>query len=374
VLGTAGINYYYPIPIIRRARSLVEQAVGVPDVLFVGTIRPTIVAGIPSGIPREQMLSFDVVMPPVAVMVTNPALPVECRAPIIPPGNVLETYTRIWVDCQELPTGNYDVNILNGLAGAQVAEQLPVCMADCLAAGRTEMQCTTQCSFTVPAITENGFSHCFNDPGPPARRVCTGNYSSQAWTIPNELGCPDVDYRIGAVNQLDQVRPDGSLPACGDPESVMLPSQSRSGGFAVVDSADNPPEQAMMSTVDGHGIAQCQMAVSSVDGTTQPVTYRTPDNPACCSPRLDQFCGLPLCALRGPSDVYPGAVIESIGGSRSTREIRIEGEDFVRNADGTVTPLCTPFLMPVECCRMAERCAADPCTDECRARDPSACG
>lgn len=342
VLGTAGINYYYPIPIVRRARSPIEQALGVPDVLFVGTIRPTIVAGIPSGIPRQAMMSFDAVIPPVAVMVTNPALPVECRAPIIPPGNVLETYTRIWVDCQELPTGNYDVNILNGVAGGTVVDQQMTCIADCLAAGRTMEQCDTQCSFTVPATTDNGFV------------INGGNYSSQAWTVPNDLGCPDVDYRVGAVNQLDQMRPDGSLPACGDPESVMLPSQSRSGGFAVVDSADNPPDPTT-STVDGHGVAGCQMAVSAIDGTTQPVTYRTPDNPECCPPRLDQFCGLPLCALRNPEEgFYPGAVIEGLSGSRATREIRIEGEDFVRNADGTITPLCTPFLMPVECCRIAE--------------------
>ncbi|MDQ3033979.1 MAG: hypothetical protein M3Y87_16300 [Myxococcota bacterium] len=349
ILGTAGINWFTPIIITRRARSIVEQQLGVPDVLMIGTIRPTVVAGIPSGIPRQTMMSFDALMAPVGVMVTNPAFPAECRAPIIPPGNSEETYERIWVDCQELPTGNYDVNVLSGIAGGTIVDQQMVCISECLAAGRTMVQCDAQCGFTVPATTENGFV------------INGGNYSSQAWSIPNELGCPDFDYRINAVNQLDPVSADGvTYPACGAEDSVLLPRQGRQGGWAIIDNAENPPEQATMSTVDGHGIEGCRTATRAADGTTQPVEFRPLDNPVCCSERLDQFCGLPLCPLRGPSDIYPGAVVEGLTGSRQTRELRIAGEDYFVDDEGVITPLCTPFFMPVECCRIAETCAADP--------------
>lgn len=364
ILGTAGINWYTPIIITRRARSIIEQQVGIPDVLIVGSIRPSRLAGIPSGIPVEVFMEFDVAMPPIAVMVTNPALPAECRAPIIPPGNTEETYERIWVDCQELPTGNYDVNVLSGLAGATIVDEQDRCITDCLAAGRTMEQCDTQCAFTVPATTENGWNHCSTvrsaDPAVPPRRVCSGSYSGQAWSIPNDLGCPDVDYRIGAQNQLDPEREDGSLPACGDEGSVMLPRQGRAGGWSIVDTVDNPPEEAQMPTADGHGVAACQTATRAADGSMQPVAYVPPPNPACCAASLDRFCGLPLCPLRGPSEVYPGAVAEGLTGSRMTREMRIEGEDFVRDEEGGIVPLCTPFLMPVECCRIADTCAADP--------------
>lgn len=342
ILGTAGINWYTPIIIARRARSPIEQALGVPDVVIVATIRPTLPIGVPSGIPKRTLMSFDVIVPPVAVMTTNPLLPVECRAPIIPPGNVEEVYERIWVDCQELPSGNYDVNVLSGIAAGMPVDQRMRCIADCLASGRTMDQCNAQCDFTVPAVTDNGWI------------VEGGSYSSQAWSIPNELGCPDTAYRANAVNQLDPVRDDGTLPACGEEGSLMLPRQGRAGGFAIVDTADNPESEWMSSTVDGHGIAACQTATRAADGSTQPVMFRAPENPACCPPALDRFCGLPLCPRRGPSDVYPGAVIPGLTGAQETREIRIEGEDYRVEADGRITPLCTPFLMPVECCRIAE--------------------
>ncbi len=47
---------------------------------------------------------------------------------------------------------------------------------------------------------------------------------------------------------------------------------------------------------------------------------------------------------------YPEAVRAS-GTSRQTREMRVEGVDYRTNADGTVTPLCVPFMMPVDCCQ-----------------------
>ena len=121
VLGSAGVPYLSPIPIVRRARTAIEVRLGLPDVVFIGTIRPTVAMGIPSGIPRRTMLAFDAIGPPVAVMITNPDRPDLCRIPLIPPGNVAPLYELVPADCQELPTGNYDVNVLNGVAGGTAA-------------------------------------------------------------------------------------------------------------------------------------------------------------------------------------------------------------------------------------------------------------
>jgi hypothetical protein len=371
ILGTAGILWYTPIVIVRRARSPIEQRLGLPDVVIVGTIRPTVPLGLMSGgIPKRTMMAFDVVIPPVAVMVTNPAFPSVCRAPIIPPGNPKETYERIWVDCQELPSGNYDVNVLSGIAGGKAVNERERCIAQCLESGGSMMACETSCNFTVPAATDSGWV------------IDGGNFSSQAWSIPNELGCVDRFYRINAVNQIDPRRPDGSLPECGDDldgdgmpagrdpdDSAMMESQGRLGGWAIVDVADPDPASGFdpASLDDGHGVRACQMAASGSTGEVARVTYMPPPLPECCPPHLDQFCGLPLCprraadtevagepvvGLQGPYP-YPEAVRPGLGGQRFTREIRVPGEDYIVHEDGRIEPRCTPFLMPVECCRIA---------------------
>jgi hypothetical protein len=371
ILVTAGVPWYTPIVIVRRARTPIEQRLGLPDVVIVGTIRPTVPLGIASGgIPKRTMLAFDVVIPPVAVMVTNPSFPRECRAVIIPPGNPEETYERVWVDCQELPSGNYDVNVLNGIAGGRPVNERERCLMDCIDRGGMMTTCETSCNFTVSAATDNDW--VFQG----------GTFSSQAWSIPNEVGCADRLYRINAVNQIDPPRPDGTLPQCGedydgdgipagqDPDdSAMIDRQGRLGGWAIVDVADPDPASGFdpTSLADGHGVRACQMAVRAATGEVEPVMYMRPPSDECCPPHLDVFCGLPLCPLRAASTEvppeplvgltaaypYPEAVVPGLGGQRLTREIRVRGEDYEVRGDGSIRPLCTPFLMPVECCRAA---------------------
>ena len=94
-------------------------------------------------------------------------------------------------------------------------------------------------------------------------------------------------------------------------------------------------------------------------GTAAPVDYMTFPAPfvaLCCGP-VAPLCGLPLCPLRTAADApdYPEGVRGggTDGTSVATREMRVPGEDFVVNADGTVTPLCTPFLPPAQCCAAA---------------------
>ena len=376
----------YQAIIARRAKNPIETRLGLPDVSIVGTIRPTFQRGLLTDfIPPRTTLAFEAVMPPVAVMFTNPELPAICRAPIIPPGNYEESYERLWVDCQDLPTGNYDVNVLNGIAGGTTRTGFDSCMIPCVAecedGGMTTEECTTgctpNCEFIAPRATTTGYV------------VDGGSYSSQAWSLPNDLGCPDVLYRPTAVNQLDPRGPDGALPsACDDagapPEgSLLLPSQSRQSTWAIVDTGApfTPGDPAAIATAEGHGIAGCLRAVPQAGGEAQDVTYMQPPMPACCPARLDQFCGLPLCPLRDAGTVvpadpaiglgeaqvgadgypYPQAVRPVVGGTaRLTREIRVPGEDYSVNADGSITPHCTPFLMPVACCQMAETCATNP--------------
>ena len=377
ILGADGtVLWYYPAIISRRARNPIELAVGIPDALLIGSIRPTEVAGLMTGgIGAQVRDRMDVVMPPVVAVVTNPELGQTCRVPYIPPGNLGELYERIPVDCQELPTGNYDVNVLSGVAGGVSRDEREFCLftcchTACTGGGMTPAQCdmacapgmrtdsaacTGECDFRVPAVTSTGFT------------ITGGSFPSQAWSIPNDLGCPDIDYRAGALNQLDVQYADGSFPECGNPmgdqdgddsvsESVLLPHQGPRGRFSVVEADPATVPDETMGGVPHHGVDSCETALHGTTGMTTPVIYRAID-PACCPPTLMRLCGLPLCPARSAADdpFYPEAVREGHdGGGTRTREIRVEGEDFVRNPNGTITPLCVPFLMPGVCCGLCD--------------------
>lgn len=329
-LGAAGITWEHPIVILRRARNPIELAAGIPDVTIVGTVRPSQTA-------TKQVFapSIDVIAAPIAAVTLDAANP-SCRIPYIPPGNQpAETYERIPVDCQELPTGNYDVNILTGIAGGRAVDYrrqvedefpgLPPAVVDALTAARTE----------------NGWL------------IEGGRFSSQAWSIPNELGCPDP-YRPNALDEqgnpitISQVDED-PFTHCGPPEGPcddtgtnMHCSQGPAGRFSVVDpTPDNAPDPN--DTSPGHGVAACQMAYSATTMAPRPIDYQ--DVPeACCAP-IAHLCGLPLCPLRD------AAVLADGSGVRAIRELSVPGEDYRVNEDGSLTPLCVPFLMPASCCR-----------------------
>ena len=66
--------------------------------------------------------------------------------------------------------------------------------------------------------------------------------------------------------------------------------------------------------------------------------------PQQCCGAIEHLCGLPLCPLRDD------AVIAGEGGARGVREMREPQVDFSVEEDGSITPLCVPFLMPVGCC------------------------
>ena len=132
-------------------------------------------------------------------------------------------------------------------------------------------------------------------------------------------------------------------------QTLMLMSQSRESAYSVTDAAGFRFTESD-DTADGHGHPACQMA----DG--MPIEYAPVSESmleTCCPANVTQLCGLPLCPSRTVDVIGVEGVRESVSGSRAIRELRIEGEDYIVNADESITPLCTPFRAPVECCRFA---------------------
>ncbi len=317
VLGSRGVPWLLPLVIAQRARNLTELAVGIPDVRFIATVRPGFV------LPPAQRTTFapevDVTVPPAAIVTLRPDLP-ECQIPYLAPGNVAELYEASPTECQELPTGSYDLIAIGGLAGAR-----PVDVRAALAAAMPELS-DEELDAQVAARTDTGFA------------LEGGTLASQSWTIPNVLGCPDVDYLPPgvAVNQIDM----DPTTACGAPETLQLTDQGPAGRFAVVDAdAEDAPDPT--DTTDGRGVATCQTTVRAATAMPDTVTYL--EVPEACCAGVSALCGLPLCPLvdRAP---LAGAAAEGETGATATRELR--PEDVV---DGV--PTCVPFHVPVSCCR-----------------------
>lgn len=326
LLGAAGVLWEHPIVILRRARNPYELAVGIPDALLIATVRPT------QTIARDTFApSIEIGVAPIAAVSLG-----ACQIPYIAPGNIAETYERVPVDCQELPTGNFDINVLSGIAGGtplnyrhQLQDDLPELPASVL-------------ETLVRSRTDNDWV------------IEGGSYSSQAWTIPNELGCPDPVYRPNALDQngspiaVSQLDED-PFASCGDPRrsecdatgTLMQCSQGPAGRFSVVDpDGANAPDHT--NTTAGHGIATCQTTIRGATMMPDSVAYM-PVPSECCD-AVRHLCDLPLCPLR-PRAIRPGAE-----GASSIREMSVLGEDFTQDEDGTITPRCVPFLPPASCC------------------------
>jgi hypothetical protein len=330
ILGPAGgVRWEHPIVLLRRARNPIELAVGIPDALIIATVRPTQTLTKDTFDPRVE-----IVAPPIIAVQTDPNN-AACRVPYIAPGNLAETYERIPAECQEVPTGNYDINILAGIAGGR-------------AVNYREQLTTTMPGLPPSVIDSLVRSRTDND-----WIIEGGSFSSQAWSIPNELGCPDP-YRPTALDPsgnriaINQIEADplavcgDSYPmSCDDDGMLMRCSQGPHGRFAVVDpDPSNAPDASL--TTQGRGIAACETAVSGVTFMPRAVAYMDVSE-ECCAP-IAHLCGLPLCALRDEA-VLPGAA-----GARGIRDMNRAGEDYTIAEDGTITPNCVPFLMPASCC------------------------
>lgn len=328
ILGAGGVLWQHPIVIMRRARTLVELAVGVPDALMIATVRPT------QTIAKETFApNIDIGVAPIAVVTMG-----GCQIPYIAPGNLAEIYERIPVACQELPTGNYDINVLTGIAGG------------------TAVDYRAQLRRDMPALPDIVLDIVVSSRTDTDWVIEGGTFSSQAWSIPNELGCPDPVYRPNALDAdgrpiaVSQVDAD-PFADCGDPltaacdsgDTNMQCSQGPAGRFSIVDpdGSNAPDHRGFME--DGYGVPGCVTAVRAATMMPDRVSYM--DIPASCCAPVAHLCGLPLCPLR------PAAILPDIDGGNMIREMVTLGEDYVRNDDGSITPLCVPFLPPEACCR-----------------------
>src|SRR5690606_31739151 len=94
---------------------------------------------------------------PIGAMTTNPNDP-RCQIPVLPPAGSTAFYEAATVDCQEMPTGLYGMNVLQGDAQG-VFEENP----DLIGAG----------------ISQTGI-----------RLHPPGTFVGQVWALPNALGTP----------------------------------------------------------------------------------------------------------------------------------------------------------------------------------------
>jgi hypothetical protein len=164
VLGTSGVAWETPVVLLKRARSDVEVAAGVPEVLIVATVDP-----VQTAVTKVLHPSVRVIVPPIATVDLDPSRS-GCRVPFVPPGNGAALYAGV-TECQELPTGRYDIHVLHGVAG-----------------GLEERDAADL------AVSQTGHA------------ISGGTFSSQAWAIPNELGVDlGANTRIAAQGPTARV-------------------------------------------------------------------------------------------------------------------------------------------------------------------------
>ncbi|NOY93687.1 MAG: hypothetical protein GXP55_21075 [Deltaproteobacteria bacterium] len=345
ILGdTNGILWETPGVILQRAQSPIELQAGIPSVLLLPTVRPTQTAFNKVFYPDIQ-----IAVPPVAVVQTHPT-DVSCRIPYITPGNPTSFYERITVDCQELPSGRYAVNVLHGIAGGiplgtGTQSCVPPRPIDPNPCPGSEICVDNVCSLISVLSPQTG------------RDIFGGLYSSQAWTIPNELGF------MG----------DGTNPRLGPPQQIDSPYWSTQGipGMFIVQDPNPGDTVGRLDERDGckQAVDPALLAMGMTPAeATRDIVYpdfsefplapdpdigfagvnRTPDEERelCCAP-VRHLCGVPLCASmqikRDPAD-----------DSSETFNVRATPTSLTSQTmpDGTTrqVPNCVPFLMPAACC------------------------
>nr|ADI22126.1 hypothetical protein [uncultured myxobacterium HF0200_19H16] len=236
ILESQSVAWTTPLVILKRLKTPAEISAGLPDIYFIGSPRPTQLA-----VGKKVFWpSIQILVPPVALIQLDPSDP-NTRIPIFAAGNLKSTYENpTFSDCQELPTGQYSVNVFHGFAGTNI---------DADPAGTSD---------TGKDMTS-------------ANPVFTG----QSWSIPNELGPSNSLYgETQAISQLS--------------EGNQISNQGSLGTFVVSDA----------DTSNNDVRAGCEMGVV-VDPTTgapsvDAITYAS--IPASLCSAVKPFCSLPLCA------------------------------------------------------------------------------
>lgn len=324
ILGAAGVFWLTPIVLMVRAQTPIEERAGIPGVVMVPTVSNVQFLLMGRSVYDDRV---QIGVPPIAAVTLNPA-DRRCQIPYIPPGNTTSTYERITVECQEVPSGDYAVNVVHGFAGAR-----PVGASD----GNFAM-CRPEDFGDEPFLAEDG---CYDYPEtPPASGriescngdgLCAipsfrapdgfdlegGSLSGQAWGVPNAFGDP---------NQLPDLHSD---PAASE---ILFEEQGAGGMFTVVDT-----DPSNVGTDEA-----CAEAIDDEDPPNmRPVEYKTWDEHGedapmlrelCCEP-VRHLCNIPLCEMV-ESVANPGSMVR---GSPTT-------------IDDGGRPNCVPFEIPEVCC------------------------
>jgi hypothetical protein len=240
-----------PFTVFRRVRTQVEADVGLPNVYLVPLQRP-------SQTTKEVFSpSMDLLVAPIALVDLNPELPV-CRIPMLAPSNRADLYERIPTECQELPTGFYDVYTQHGVAGGTSTSGVPMDISDT------------------------------------GTRIIGGEYVGQTWFVPNELGRFLNDqgdagrFRVidsDPVSQPDAASTDAShgVMGCMEAEDPMNPGMMRR-----IEHMPVPPVCCELVT---HlcGIPLCTGTMVGT-GVTREATARDGDRPTCLPFLMPSAC------------------------------------------------------------------------------------
>jgi hypothetical protein len=307
-----GIPWYTPIVIMTRlaptaAMAEIETRAGIPNVRLIGSVlleNPTAPDQGAKPALRTRLDSIEIAVPPVAAVELDPNN-TQCRVPYLAPENYTRAYESRFTICNDLPTGIYNVAALQGVAGGERNE-----------AG--------------PELSDTGYVYD------------GGRFSSQAWTVPNDLGTPA---------QL------------GDPKNekgLAIPSQSPAGAFVIYDrdvdnqgqcrTALDPDMDLVRRRINFNGICAEGKDPRTENKPGQPFegvdgTGCLPD--ACCQ-NIRHLCGVPLCEVCD-EETCPGL---ELGDGHPIRQGPTKIEKVTK--EGKSIPNCLPFALPELCCASGE--------------------
>ncbi len=291
-----------PVVLMQRVRTPEEVRAGIPDV-GMQAATPNRDHGSFPDLPGVEYPDSAVIVPPVAsVLLALDVAPI-CQVPYMPPGSPREFYEArpenpAPVECHEIPTGPYGVNVMHGIVGGTV-------VAD--------------------ADSQTGFD------------IDGGSFASQIWAVPNALG--DLD-------QVADLIPDDA------PVQGPVTSQSVDGAIFLVDSTPTGP------TGRHEDPDHCITLPADPLGETRAPTYKEfPDNGECaaglpaledlCCERVRHLCFVPRC----PYDACnPGIISPPREGMGETRSFSYTNSCGETVNDTAYFPECVPFYMPEICC------------------------
>jgi hypothetical protein len=304
LLGSnVGVPWFTPMYIFSRLAPTqemqeIEARAAIPGVRLIGTVMlenaVTPEAG-PRPTMRTRLGSIEVGVPAVAAVELDPNDP-QCRVPYLAPRNYTRAFESRLTYCSDLPTGIYNLAALQGVVGGVRNE-------------------------ATSEVSDTGFVYD------------GGRYSSQAWTVPNDLGS---GLQVG--------------------DDMALANQSPSAAFVVYDrdvdnqrscaTAPDPDNDLNDRPVNYRGVCQDgeDIRVENPAGAVGAGVDGTGCLPEACCEAVQHLCGLPLCEVCDEKSC-PGL---ELGDNHPIRQ----GPTTITTIrdDGKAIPNCLPFALPTFCC------------------------